>query len=100
MKLDVSTRYRLELRLNFPVVSINSVAAIHERPPRSDSHGARPGHPEKRVDTLISFCYSPCSPFLWESCPNPRWLQNAHLQRPSSAFEKESTTALARLNTT
>lgn len=101
MSLDVSTRYAASGAPPFrhyspplptlrPVASQRCRLACHPSPPRA----------EKRVDTLNSFCYSPCSPFLWDSGLNPRWLQNAHLQSPSSAFEKESCPALARPNIT
>ena len=101
MSLDVSTRYAAP---GAPPFRHNPLPLPTLRPAASQrvrlACHPKPALPEKRVDTLNSFCYSPCSPFLWDSGLNPRWLQNAHLQSPSSAFEKERCPALARLNIT
>jgi len=100
MKLDVSTRRAARsVQLSRSFVTFGSRPRGNRRT-LTDPRSVRPAPPEKRVDTLNSFCYSPCSPFLWDSGPNPRWLHKAHLHRPSSAFEKENEPALARLNTT
>ena len=90
MKLDVSTR-TADRSVQFSRSFVTFTSRLRdEQSPRSDSRDARRAPPEKRVDTLNSFCYSPCSPFWWDSGPNPRWLQKAQLQSPSSAFEKEN----------
>jgi hypothetical protein len=100
MKFGVSTRSAaLSVQLSRSFVTFGGRPRDDRRTP-GDSRGLRAVLPEKRVDTLNSFCYSPCSPFLRDSGPNPRWLHKAHLHRPSSAFEKENEPALARLNTT
>jgi hypothetical protein len=101
MSLDVSTRYAPSgappfRHFSLPLPALHRLASQLRREPLHPE----PPLEEKRVDTLNSFCYSPCSPFLWDSGLNPRWLQNAHLQSPSSAFDKESCPALARLNIT
>ena len=70
MRLDVSTRYTVRGVLRCPYSFVQFTRGpITKRRRQVNAAISSPARPEKRVDTLSSFCYSRCSPFLWDSGP-------------------------------